>query len=149
MIRAARPHDAAALSALAVRSKGHWGYDAEFLERARPELEISAEEIARLRVGVAEDEAGHPVGFYAVDVDASPPELLALFVEPDRIGSGVGARLFAAAADEARRAGATTLRVESDPNAEAFYRSRGARRIGERVSKSTGRALPLLELRLD
>ncbi len=146
-IRAARPQDAPALSDLAVRSKGHWGYDAAFLERARPELEVTAEELGRLLAGVAEED-GRPVGFYAVDARAGQPELLALFVEPAAIGSGLGKRLFEAAASAAREAGFARLTIESDPNAEAFYRSRGARRVGERTAKSTGRVLPLLELDL-
>lgn len=147
-IRPARPEDAAALSDLAVRSKGHWGYDAEFLERARPELAVSADELERMLAGVAVDGEGAPLGFYAVDLGPEPPELLALFVDPAAIGTGLGARLFAAAAQAAREAGLATLVIESDPNAEGFYRSRGARRLGERVSRTTGRALPLLELDL-
>ncbi len=131
-----------------MRSKAHWGYDDAFLERARTELDVTADDVARLRVGVAED-GGSPVGFYALDLDRSPSEIVAMFVAPERIGSGVGAALFAAAVDAARDAGVTTLVVESDPNAEGFYRSRGARRIGERTSASTGRTLPLLELRLE
>ncbi len=34
-IRAARPGEADALSALCLRSKAHWGYDDDFLERCR------------------------------------------------------------------------------------------------------------------
>ena len=146
-IRAARAEDAAVLSDIALRSKGHWGYDAEFIERARPELEITPEEIERLRVGVAEEE-GRPIGFYAIDTAADPAEVLAMFVEPSLIGTGAGAALFAAAVDAARADGAETLRIESDPNAEGFYRSRGAVRVGERTSRSTGRSLPLLDLKL-
>ena len=148
MIRPARAEDAAALSALALRSKAHWGYDDAFLERARAELEVTAADVARLRMGVAED-GGRPVGFYALDLERSPAEIVAMFVEPERIGSGTGARLFAAAVAAAREAGVTTLVVESDPHAEGFYRSRGARRTGERTSASTGRVLPLLELPID
>ena len=145
-IRDARRGDEEELTALALRSKAHWGYDDEFLERARPELEVTAVDLERLAIGVAE--AGGPIGFYAIEVDGERAELRAMFVDPPRIGEGVGAALFAAALDAAREAGVTTLVIESDPNAEAFYRSRGAVRVGERVSPSTGRALPLLELRL-
>ena len=146
-IRAARAGDAAVLSDIAFRSKAHWGYDEEFLERARPELDITPEEIERLRVAVADD-GGRPIGFYAVDTTSDPAEVLAMFVEPAMIGTGAGAALFAAAVEAARKDGATTLRIESDPNAAGFYRSRGAVRVGERVSKSTGRSLPLLDLKL-
>jgi len=39
-IRPARAGEEAELTELAVRSKGHWGHDAAFLERARPELTV-------------------------------------------------------------------------------------------------------------
>ena len=40
IVRAARAGEEAALTELAIRSKGHWGHDAAFLERARPELTV-------------------------------------------------------------------------------------------------------------
>ena len=63
------------------------------------------------------------------------------------IGSGVGAALMTHATAEAKRHGATTLRIESDPNAEAFYLRMGAKRVGEVPSGTEpGRLLPLLQL---
>ena len=38
VIRRARPEEAGALSDLAIRSKGHWGYDVAFLASCRAEL---------------------------------------------------------------------------------------------------------------
>jgi hypothetical protein len=37
--------------------------------------------------------------------------------------------------------------IESDPDAEPFYRSQGAEPVGTRTSWSTGRELPLLRIR--
>jgi hypothetical protein len=45
-IRPARPGEAAALSALAMRSKAHWGYDQEFLEAVRPVLTFTEADLA-------------------------------------------------------------------------------------------------------
>ncbi|HSD78740.1 MAG TPA: hypothetical protein VLA98_15100, partial [Solirubrobacteraceae bacterium] len=53
-LRPARAGEAAALSALALRSKGHWGYDAAFLELCRPELTLAEEDLGRLTTVVAE-----------------------------------------------------------------------------------------------
>ena len=145
-IRPVRPGEAGELTELAVRSKGHWGHDAEFLERARPELTVSPGDIERLLVRVAERD-GRTVGFSAVDLDSSPPELLALFVEPAAIGSGVGRALLRLACEEAAAAGVWWLVIESDPDAEAFYVALGAERTGSRRSVSTGRQLPLLRVR--
>jgi GNAT superfamily N-acetyltransferase len=145
VIRDARPGDAEALSALALRSKGHWGYDEAFLARARPELTVTTGDIERYVVRVAEQDGG-PGGFSAVDLASEPAELLALFVEPALIGTGIGRALLRDARARAAAHGVPGLLVESDPNAEPFYRAHGARRLGERRSASTGRMLPLLWL---
>ena len=92
LLRAATAQDAPALSELAVRSKGHWGYDESFLKRARPELTVTAEDVERLVVRVATRD-GRPLGFSAVDVASAPAELLALWVEPAEIGTGIGRTL--------------------------------------------------------
>lgn len=144
MIRAGRAGDAARLSALALRSKAHWGYDDAFLAACRAELTLREEEIATRRTLVAERD-GWPLGFVTVEGEPPQGELGMLFVEPVEIGRGVGRRLFTAALEAARAAGFTRLTVEADPHAEGFYRAMGARRIGEAPSGSVpGRYLPLL-----
>jgi hypothetical protein len=45
-IRPARPEEAAALTALAVRSKGHWPYDETMMAVFRRTIVITAEDIA-------------------------------------------------------------------------------------------------------
>lgn len=146
-IRPARPEEAAALTALALRSKAHWGYDAEFMARAAPELTIAPETIAARPFFVLEQD-GRVAGFYGLS--GEPPVLLLdyLFVEPDHIGSGLGRRLWEHAVATARAYGAEALELESEPNAEAFYRARGAQRVGGAVSPATGRTLPYMRLRL-
>jgi N-acetylglutamate synthase-like GNAT family acetyltransferase len=142
-LRAARADEAEALSELAVRSKGHWGYDAAFLARARAELTVRPSDIERFVIRVAE-ERGRLLGFSAVDIEGTPAELLALWVDPVAIGTGVGRALLTDALGTAAEQGAGGLFVESDPNAEGFYLHHGARRLGERRSRSTKRLLPLL-----
>ncbi len=142
-VRPARPSEAEALTELALRSKGHWGHDAAFLERCRPELTVTPADIASGTVLVAEHDGG-VAGFAAVRTEP-PAELEMLFVEPAAMGRGVGRALLEAA----RRAAGTDLMIESDPQAEAFYLRHGARRIGRRTSPSTGRELPLLRLRYE
>ena len=53
-IRRARGREAAALSALAMRSKAHWGYDAAFMAACRAELTLTPEGIAARPVFVCE-----------------------------------------------------------------------------------------------
>jgi GNAT superfamily N-acetyltransferase len=142
-LRRARSGEEDALTALALRSKAHWGYDAAFLQACRIELSVTAEQVAARQVWVAETDA-RVVGMSVVDFAAG--ELLMLFVEADAIGTGVGRALLDHARAQAAAAGLGALTFESDPNAEPFYLAQGARRIGERVSRSTGRSLPLMSL---
>ena len=147
-IRPATETELQSLSELCLRSKGHWGYDAGFLETCRAELSLSPEDLATTSVAVAERH-GVAVGVAQVSVEASVCDLLKLFVEPSEIGQGHGAALFAWAVAEARRLGARLMAIDADPGAAPFYRSCGARVVGTSPSGSIpGRELPRLELPL-
>lgn len=144
VIRPATRGEAAILSDLALRSKGHWGYDEAFLEAVRAELTWTESDIASLVVHVAES-AGAAVGFAVLA--GSPPdgELDALFVDPEFIGRGLGGALLQDALAEARGLGFRRLFLDADPGAEPFYLHHHARRVGESASGSIrGRALPRL-----
>lgn len=145
MIRRARAGEADALTDLAVRSKAQWGYGEDFMAAASSELIVHEADLERLDVLVVERE-GVLVAFAALDFGADEPELEALFVEPEWIGSGLGGALLEAACTVARKRGVDALVIESDSNAEAFYRRHGAEPIGERASQSTGRMLALLRI---
>jgi predicted N-acetyltransferase YhbS len=149
ILRPAAVYEADHLSALALRSKAHWGYDKKFLAACKPELTISQKEVAELPVFVA-DENGTAKGFYALDLIAKDViELTFLFVEPEWIGRGVGARLFTHACEKARQLGGRRLVIHGDPNAAPFYFSCGAHQNGTVPSGSiAGRVLPLFELDL-
>lgn len=148
VVREARETDAAALTELCVRSKAHWGYDAEFMRDALEDLTVSPEYVRRNRVRVAEV-GGELAAFYSLEVLGGKIELDNLFVEPRFMGRGLGGMLFGHAAEEARRAGFARMLIVSDPYAESFYLARGARKVGEVPSRvRPGRALPLLEFQL-
>jgi GNAT superfamily N-acetyltransferase len=150
MIRPARRDEAAFLSDLALRSKAHWGYSAEFLAACRDELALSADAIAAGEVFALEVE-GCVLGFHSLEhVSDAVVELGHLFVEPKAIGAGHGRALIGHARREAERRGYRVMVIQGDPNAEGFYAAIGARRIGARESASVpGRQLPLFELPLD
>lgn len=158
-LRPARAAEAAALSALALRSKGHWGYSAEFLQACRAELTYTAQECDSGLLVVAEQRSG-PAGFYLLDAGAQAGELgqsvgelvgelRALFVDPEVIGTGLGKELLLAALRHARNLGRTALRLDADPGAASFYSRYGARRIGSSPSGSIpGRVLARMEFDL-
>jgi GNAT superfamily N-acetyltransferase len=145
-VRAARPAEADAISALALRSKGHWGYDPAFLEACREDLTIDAAWCDGVRLVIAE-EAGTLLGYARVSGEPPVGGLDGLFVDPAAIGRGVGGLLLRHTVQIARGLGMRALALDSDPHAEAFYRHAGAIRTG--VARSTvdpERLLPRLEL---
>lgn len=147
-IRAATSDDAPLLSDLALRSKGHWGYDDAFLEACRDELRVDLERLEREIVRVAEAD-GEIAGFASVDFNGESCELMTMFVEPGHIGTGVSSALLEDVANIARLRGFDRLRIESDPFAEDWYKRRGAILIGRTPSLSIpDRTLPLLDLHL-
>lgn len=149
IIRDARPGEAAALTALTVRSKAHWGYDEAFMAACREELTVTSDAIRDYptRVIISGTTIG---GYYRLEPAAGGElELGMCFVDPPWMGRGLGKRLMADAVARARERGATGLIIQSDPFAEPFYRHCGAERIGERPSASVpGRVLPVLRLLL-
>ena len=147
-LRPAAPHELATLSALCLRSKAHWGYDAAFLAACRDELTLTAQDLAQTALCVAECGAV-PAGLAQVSRDQDPADLLKFFVDPPFIGAGLGRRLFGWALDETRAQGRSALMIEADPDAEGFYLAMGATRIGQAPSGSIpGRVLPLLRVDL-
>lgn len=138
-----------ALTALAMRSKAHWGYDAHFIEDCRPVLTVPHDALADRRILVAE-RGGRPLGFIGFGRPEEPPEVTFLFVDPPAIGRGVGRTLWDAGRALARRRGWAALMVAADPDAAPFYRRVGCAPVGEVASEvRPDRRLPLLRYTLD
>lgn len=147
-IRRARPHEADGLTALARRSKAHWGYDAAFMERAATEMVVTAADVESHEVWVLEDERGEIIGFHRV-IAGEPAILEDLWLEPAAIGAGRGRLMWEHAVEVARAAGATALELDADPNAVGFYERMGARVVGETPSAmAPGRTLPRMRVEL-
>ena len=145
-MRRARTSEADSLSALAERSKQHWGYDTAFMDLVRDAMTLRPEDIDRHEVWVLESLSGDPIGYHRV-ITGDPAELEDLWVEPSAIGAGAGRRLFEHALQVARTGGASALEIDADPHAVGFYERMGAVLIGETASKLIpGRMLPRLRI---
>jgi GNAT superfamily N-acetyltransferase len=143
VIRRATSREAPLLTTLTGRSALSWGYDPAFLDWAREDLTVTPEFIACSLVFVLE-KAGNLVGYYGLL--GEPPEMALhfLFVEPDRIGTGCGKRLWQHAVGTVRALGARVLTIASDPNAAPFYRAMGAEWVNEEPTSRPGWALQRL-----
>lgn len=148
-LRSPRPGEAAALSALCLRSKAHWGYDDVFLETVAPYLQVDPALIAGDFVRVAEDESGRTLGVVQVDPAGKSGTLDLLFIEPVAIGTGAGRALYDWAKARLKAAGETRMTILSDPDARGFYERMGAVFVENRPSDVfRGRFLPWLEAAL-
>jgi GNAT superfamily N-acetyltransferase len=130
-IRPAGASEREALEALQLRSSVHQPMYRAQLEAHPEAIELPAEQIAAGHVRVAEVD-GVVAGF-AVLLDRSGDtcELDGLFVEPDRMRTGVGRRLVDDARQLARARGATRIDVVANPQAVAFYAAVGFVAAGE------------------
>jgi GNAT superfamily N-acetyltransferase len=124
-VRTARPAEKAALEALQRRSSLHEPMYRAQLEAHPDAIELPAEQIAAGLVRVAE-QGGAIAGFSVLLERAGDAcELDGLFVEPDRMRTGVGRRLVEDAKGLARERGASRIDVVANPQAVAFYAAVG------------------------
>jgi predicted N-acetyltransferase YhbS len=147
-IRDATTEDARVLTDIARAAKASWGYPEAWMQEWSAILTIDAAAISAMRVRVAEGDDG-VLGFYALQGSGPSVRLEHLWVRPGRMGQGTGRALVEHAIAAAARAGAEVIEIESDPNAEPFYRRMGAVRVGEVPAPVPGaphRTLPLLNL---
>lgn len=147
-IRRALVDEAPALTQIAHEAKRYWGYPEHWIQHWQDDLTISAEFVRENPVFVAERD-GKLIGFYALVVRGqSKGALEHLWTAPEHIGSGVGKALFLHAMRTAAGQNVAEVEIESDPNAEGFYRKMGAHRVGETVSEIDGqiRKLPRLSV---
>ncbi|HVF87958.1 MAG TPA: GNAT family N-acetyltransferase [Pyrinomonadaceae bacterium] len=147
-IRRAVAIESATLTELALRSKAHWGYDTDFLEKCRAELTLSPPYITENHVFVVE-ESECVIGFYSLKAVEDYVELDHLFVEPGALRRGYGKSLWQHAVETASRLGYSQIVIQSDPHAEAFYQAMGATRFALAASSiSPERMLPMLRFSL-
>ncbi len=144
-IELAEPSDASFLSALALKSKAHWGYSEEFLSKCIDALTISPKRISGGRFKLIKSNE-KIIGFFGFSDEPEEFEMTHLFVDPEFIGKGIGIILWNNALEFVKALGKESFIIISDPFAEkSFYSKMGAIRIGERNSEvDSSRQLPIL-----
>lgn len=148
-LRRARPDEAAALSALAWRSKAAHGYPLDWLALRADDLTVTPAQLADPAREAWVIETGRTlVGWGAGEVGKSSRctyKIVHLRVEPYDQRRGHGRRLVEALLDCARAEGCDRCEVVSDPHAQGFYERCGFSCVGHVPSLSAGRARPLLQ----
>jgi RimJ/RimL family protein N-acetyltransferase/GNAT superfamily N-acetyltransferase len=149
IVRPARPEEAKPISALAIRSKAHWGYPPEQMKVFAGELTVEPRDLISQSAHVlVQDQT--LLGFYTLieEEQGSGIELEHLFLDPGVLNRGLGSRLLRHAQGLARARRRTPLRVLADPHAAGFYTARHYRHVSDVPSSIPGRSLPRFELSL-
>lgn len=138
--------DAPQLKELAMVSKAHWGYSAEWMARWANWVDVSPAFLEKYEVYKL-IEAGQMLGWCALLLNGERAHLEDLWIRPDRIGTGLGRILFEFAVQRARAGGATRLDLEADPNAVGFYEHMGMVTTGQHKTEMD-RTIPTMALSL-
>ncbi|MFK7948009.1 MAG: GNAT family N-acetyltransferase [Saprospiraceae bacterium] len=147
-IQQAKPKDAAAITALTLRSKDYWNYGSELIESWRKELTVTPEFIENNEVYNLIDE-DKIIGFYIYSAENQlTVKLNFLFVEPNFIGQGYGKILVNDFLNRIKTTSYKSVIVDADPNAEPFYNRLGFQVVDQLPSSIEGRFLPIMELKL-
>jgi len=147
-IRRARSDEADRLTEIALAAKRHWWYPVAWIEAWREGLTFTPAFVTAHPVYVAVDSDDQPLACYGL-VDDGAVHLEHLWVDPSAMGRGLGRMLFAHAVATAQARAATTLYIDSDPNAAPFYERMGARRVGTLRADVCGTLRELPRLRYD
>lgn len=147
LIRRARPEEGERLRAIAIASKGHWGYDIDRVREWAAHGDFSPEGLRSKDVFVAEVK-DRAVGWTQLIPRGELCWLDDLWVEPEWIGRGIGSRLFRHAAERARQLGAVAMEWEAEPNALGFYERMGGRHVRDSEPNEWGRVLEVMAVDL-
>ena len=134
ILRKAKLDEGPQLTDLCLRSKSHWGYSQEFLERCRPFLTITNEYIHSWPVIVAERDF-QILGFYSLRNVSSENRLDNLWVDQPFIGQGLGKKLIQDSFVTAKKLGWDEYFLASEPKAISFYGKFGGKVIGQIQSR--------------
>ncbi len=145
-IERSRPADAEALTTIAFEAKGHWGYPERWIQSWADVLTLTPEYI-RANPTYSAIAGEEIAGFCALRLNGAEAAVDHLWIRPASMGKGIGRSLLRHCEKAARKAGATRLKVESDPNAVGFYQAMGFLIVGRQPAPMDGseRFLPLLE----
>ncbi|MEM6360183.1 MAG: GNAT family N-acetyltransferase [Bacteroidota bacterium] len=149
IIEKATLSDSAELSELTYKSKAHWGYSEEQMEKWRDDLQVLAEYIENNEVFITR-ESDQIAGYYSFSkVSDSTIKLDNIFIDPEHIGKGFGLTLMRGFLNRVKKLEIATITLDSEPNAEQFYQRFGFKIVGQLKSSIPYRFLPIMELNLN
>lgn len=114
-------------------SKGHWGYDQDFMDKFMYYLGLTPEYLffSHTRLLFLGDDL---VGFYSLTCKKAGLELDHLFIHPNFMLQGWGSKLWQDCCKTVKELGKREFTLWSDPGAEKFYIKLGCKKIGKAKS---------------
>ena len=141
--------DAKELTELTIRSKSHWDYSKQQIEKWRDDLTVSETYIIEKEVYKLIDDKNKIIGYYSYfKIDELNIKLENLFVEPKFIGCGYGKMLMSDFLERVKKTKSEKIILDADPNVEKFYEHIGFKVIGQLETSIKDRFLPIMELKI-
>ncbi len=145
-IERATTSDAKVLTQLTIRSKAYWGYSKQQMldwteALTLPPSYFSTKEVYKLMAN------NQPIGYYSYTrLTAAVMKLENLFIDPEFIGKGFGKLLLLDFLNRIEQEDFATVTLDSDPNAQEFYKRLGFKVVGQMKTPVKDRYLPIMEM---
>ncbi len=147
-IQKAKTEDHIRLTEITKKSKAYWGYSDEQIEKWNSHLTITEEYIEKNLVFNLVKET-QIIGYYSyLKLENNQVKLDNLFILPEYIGNGFGLFLMNDFLERMRIEKCTKIILDSEPNAEQFYKKIGFTKIGEFETSIKNRFMPIMEMNL-
>ena len=145
----AEPNDNELLTTITKMSKAYWGFSDEILQEWEHLLTITKDYIEKNKVYklLQNDQI---IGYYSYfSTDENTIKLDNIFILPEFIGKGFGKILMNDFLKNIKQLGINKVTLDSEPNAEKFYKTFGFETIGQLESSIKDRYLPIMELQIE
>jgi len=143
--------DVVSVKRAAIRADGHDSYSADQVAAWAPDADelddyenALGDDTYHVLVAEVDDEV---VGFGVLNVETGA--LLALYIQPDHRGTGIGSRLLGQIETTAKFGGADTLELLASRNAVSFYADRGYERTDRVERDIDGETLTFVAMETD
>jgi N-acetylglutamate synthase-like GNAT family acetyltransferase len=148
-IEKSKKNDHLNMSEITFAGKAFWGYEKEQLEKWRNDLTITQDYIENNETFklIVDDEI---IGYYSIlKLENKTIKLDNLFLLPKFIGKGYGKLLMNHCIKKAKEANMKKIILDSEPNAELFYKSFGFKIYNKLKTSIENRFLPQMELDIE
>lgn len=144
----ANPDDDKILTEITKKSKAHWGYSDEQMEKWSQDLMISKDYIKKSEVYKLSLNDKIIAYYSYFNVNENTVKLDNLFVVPEEMRKGYGKMLMNDCINKTKKKKTAKIILEADPNAEKFYEGFGFLKINQIETSIKNRFLPVMELKL-